>query len=406
MCAVLSIRRRLMNVPKSISHDLLTDKIESLKRAIRSWAQAHHLWYDCGFKTYQEHYDDRPEGNPCVLVLSADGPLYYVIGQCANPDRLREFEAIVEASEFCFERYERGVVWFHTKEESLVEQYKRYFDFEWICTWLAPDFSEVYAELFTHFSTHPDDFLRLTPRQFEQLTQSVFRNQGYRTVLGPGRGDGGIDLRLYKNDVIGEVLTLVQVKRYASRPIRLDAVAALSAVVEDERANRGLFLTTSRFLPSALRFAQRQNHRIELADSADLQRWCEDISRRIYHGAVIDAQDIERAMRRPQGLVGRIVRARTGYGITRNDFCLVVKETPTAALLLKLSQHRVSGDGQVGTEVPDLAFPGNLNSISVANNTFPARKKTSVHSGESYLWGNRELFTVWDGKPAYFNYLD
>jgi restriction endonuclease Mrr len=42
---------------------------------------------------------------------------------------------------------------------------------------------------------------------------------------------------------------VVQVKKYnESLPIRFDAVAALSMIVEEEKANRGLFITTSRYL--------------------------------------------------------------------------------------------------------------------------------------------------------------
>lgn len=68
-------------------------------------------------------------------------------------------------------------------------------------------------------------------------------------------------------DPIGDILTLVQAKRYAgTRSIELEAVSALSGVVEDERANRGLLVTTSRFLPSSVSFAARQKGRVVLAE--------------------------------------------------------------------------------------------------------------------------------------------
>jgi len=113
------------------------------------------------------------------------------------------------------------------------------------------------------------------------LLDAVFRNQGYRTELGPGWSDGGVDLRLYRKDSIGEICTLVQVKRYSpTNPIRLEAVAALAAIVDHEKANRGLFVTTSRFLPGVQKFAEKQIRRISLANSADIARWCEEVARR------------------------------------------------------------------------------------------------------------------------------
>lgn len=76
--------------------------------------------------------------------------------------------------------------------------------------------------------------------------------------------------------------TLVAVERYSEKhPIRLGAVQALSACVEDERANRGLFVTTSRYLPSVQKFAGRQNNRIQLATSRHVAEWCEFARSRI-----------------------------------------------------------------------------------------------------------------------------
>lgn len=154
-------------------------------------------------------------------------------------------------------------------------------DFSGTCVIIAPDFELISAELIEYFSTHPDDIYKLDPRKFEMLLEAVFRNQGYRTELGPGWSDGGVDLRLYQKDSIGEICTLVQAKRYKdTNPIRLEAVASLAALVDDEKANRGLFVTTSRFLPGVQRFAEKQRRRISLASSIDIAKWCEEVARR------------------------------------------------------------------------------------------------------------------------------
>lgn len=154
-------------------------------------------------------------------------------------------------------------------------------DFSGTCVIIAPDFALINAELIEYFSTHPDDMYKLHPRKFEMLLEAVFRNQGYRTELGPGWSDGGVDVRLYQKDSIGEICTLVQAKRYKqSIPIRLEAVASLAALVDDEKANRGLLVTTSRFLPGVEKFAEKQSHRITLANSTDIAKWCEEVARR------------------------------------------------------------------------------------------------------------------------------
>jgi hypothetical protein len=144
---------------------------------------------------------------------------------------------------------------------------------------LVADFHEITQELLQYFAQHPNELHQMEWRKFEYLLDAIFRNQGYRTELGPGRADAGVDLRLVQKDSIGEIVTLVQAKRYAPKnAITLDAVSALYGVVEDQQANRGLFVTTSRYLPSATRFAAKHSQRLVLADSSDVARWCHSIA--------------------------------------------------------------------------------------------------------------------------------
>jgi restriction endonuclease Mrr len=154
-------------------------------------------------------------------------------------------------------------------------------DFKEACRIILPDFQQITVELIEYFATHPDDLYRLEWRKFEELLEAVFRNQGFYTELGPGWGDQGVDLRLIQKDSVGEILTLVQAKRYSpNNPIGLEAVAALYAIVEDQKANRGLFVTTSRYLPVAKKFAEKQNHRLLLATSREVAEWCKSVSNR------------------------------------------------------------------------------------------------------------------------------
>lgn len=146
--------------------------------------------------------------------------------------------------------------------------------FEAVQAILVPDFEAINAELIEYLGKHPHRLPDLHWRQFELLLQRVFANQGYDTEVGPGGGDQGVDLRLIQKDGVGEIMTLVQAKKYAKRPIQLEAVLALYGAVEVEDANRGLFVTTSRYLPGVMKFAEAKQRRIVLADSEDVARWC------------------------------------------------------------------------------------------------------------------------------------
>ena len=154
--------------------------------------------------------------------------------------------------------------------------------FEHLCIRIAPDFALINRELADYFARYPQRLVDLSWRQFEILLDAIFRNLGYDTELGSGRNDAGVDLRLCHKDSIGRIVTLVQAKKYdAAYPIKIEPVAALHGVVQREGAHRGLLVTTSRYLPSARRFAADLQSRIILADSGDVARWCAALARNL-----------------------------------------------------------------------------------------------------------------------------
>lgn len=135
-------------------------------------------------------------------------------------------------------------------------------------------FQQINDELVEYLLNNPDALHSLHWRQFEELLEAVFKNQGFNTELGPGRADGGVDLRLIQRADIGNMLILVQAKKYAKhRKIQLDPVKALWASVEDEQANKGILVSTSEFIPAAKEFAARHPYRIELAGPERIVSW-------------------------------------------------------------------------------------------------------------------------------------
>jgi len=167
---------------------------------------------------------------------------------------------------------------FQLAEEELIPLYHDQ-NFEKSCSIIIPDFEEINLELIEYFSRNPDALQNLGSRKFENLLDVIFRNQGYITELGPGWNDKGVDLRLIQKDTVGQILTLVQAKRYKKEnAIRLDAVKALTATVDKQNANRGLFVTTSRYLPGVEKWASEQPTKIVLAKSEDIAEWCRKIT--------------------------------------------------------------------------------------------------------------------------------
>jgi hypothetical protein len=248
---------------------------------------------------------------------------------------------------------------------------------------------------------------KLSHRKYEEFLEVVFQNNGYRTVLGKGSNDGGVDLRLYSNDIVGESVTLVQAKRYKiENPIELQAVQALTAVVDDQKANRGLFVTTSRYLPCAKEFANRHSSRIHLASSSEVAEWCHSASSRITRDKLflIELEQIRKLLQgiNIKGLEGKIFHATWGYNRTNNEYAVLIKETRWLALLVSIPEkiHTHDGYRQNGTNLPDTSLE-TLSKIDKFH-VFRAKKKF-FEDGSLRLWGENKLFSLWDGKPNYFN---
>lgn len=400
------------NAPASQDVAFWTDEkleadIAGLQNAIREWAIAREVWFDSGFRPWLEHVDGEPsEFDPVVSVhyfgsdfadLVLDGGLW------------QEFSDMVEALGFHYDRETYGTVFYYPVEGARSEAYVRYFRWRWVCSLVQEDFADVYEELYGHFAACPEDLHRLGWRDFEILVARTLQTQGFQVELGPGRGDGGVDIRLLQRDPLGDIMTLVQVKKYAEKnSIGLEAVAALHGVATVEKSDRSLFVTTSSYQPAARNFAGRTSGKLDLRTSADVADWC----RTAQDGIIRDKSTlatpaaVERLLldlRRHRDR--RILHTSWGYNSTHNSFAVILKETKHAALVMALPRQTFSDDGygQRGTEVPllDATAAGNLRGETV----WRAKRKVSS-DGEVSFWDGNHLLHSWNGAPVGFDYYD
>ena len=392
-----------------MTDDILEEKIRDLQTRVISWAQNNNIWNDSCFHSYSEYFDDEPsETHACVTVLALGGYFFQMFN--IYDQYTDEFDTIVAQTDFWYEQNSSYALVFYCKDECLNKLYLDYFEWKWISELVKPDYTSLYDEFYDYFHRNPDKLYSLEPRQLEILISEVFRNQGYKTVLGPGRNDRGVDLRLYQKDEIDQIVTLVQIKRYKKElPIGLESVACLSAMVEEEKANRGLFITTSRYLPQSKSFADRNKNRLILTDSVDVSKWCENVKTRIIRdkSKVLSEEYILNLLKHKDGMVGQIVVASIGGNCVMNQFCLIVKDSPFVSLLMKIPGKAVKYHDPPynfrGEEVPLLEKDIILKCLK-KENIFRAKK--NVSSDKIHFWGDKNLFSIWDGKPIYFDILD
>ena len=104
-----------------------------------------------------------------------------------------------------------------------------------------------------------DEIGRATPEFFERLVLDLLRALGYGRDGGDlqhvgGTGDGGID-GVVSLDRLGVEKLYVQAKKYRDRSVPVEEVRAFFGAMQERRASRGVFMTTSGFSRPSKEFA-------------------------------------------------------------------------------------------------------------------------------------------------------
>jgi hypothetical protein len=97
------------------------------------------------------------------------------------------------------------------------------------------------------------------------------------------------------------------------------------------------------------------------------------------------------------GLTGQIVVASGGYDMVINYFARIVADFPHEVVLESLKSEETSGDGQRGTVVANINSPSGMRLIAF---------KSRSEDGSLHFWGGGNLYSLWDGTPQDFDYLD
>ena len=388
----------------------LEEKIKELENSIQAWAKKEEMWHDCGFKSYSEYVDGEPLSPAVVTVFHADNHILFgEITEYADFDISHKCRKLIDDLGYWVECQTHYKAYFYAKDDKLNEAFEEYFHWKWVSSLVQEDIGDLYEEMYEYFFQNPDKLHNLSPREYEVMLSRIFQNQGYETILGPGSGDGGVDLRLIHREPLGDIVTLVQAKRYAKhRKINLTPVQALRGVMAEENVKNGIFITTSDYLPSTKRFANNSNSILQLKKSSDVAEWCNIAKNLVIEdkSKLISPEYINKViLNLGNNHEGHVVYATDHYGVRMNHFAIVVKETNHSALLMKIKGRCLSGKGyqQIGEEVPDL----NENTYLSLNkeNVFRAKIKRDTDGSKSY-WDGKNLFYIWDNMPVHYDWVD
>ena len=139
-----------------------------------------------------------------------------------------------------------------------------------------PDDPTVYLDqrYIDYLARNSEEMGRIQWRNFERLTTEFFRRQGYEVDLGPGRKDGGVDVRVWtdKDSKTGPPLMLVQCKRYKD-VVGIETVKAFWSDVHFEGAEKGLIATTSSVSRDSKKLCEVRKWPMTFAEAAEVQKW-------------------------------------------------------------------------------------------------------------------------------------
>ncbi|MBX5180315.1 restriction endonuclease [Rhizobium lentis] len=385
--------------------DVLIADLKAMQDAVQAWATARDIWFDCGFKSYCEHVDAEPsEIDPVVCVQYYSSDFEWALYGDLEP----EFSNLLAHHGFWYELAGAGNMYYYPQEGPRSRAYAQYFRWLWVCSLVQEDFADIYEELYSHFAANPDDLHRLGWRDYEILLARIFQTQGFSVELGPGQGDGGVDIRLLQRDPIGDVLTLVQAKKYSPRnKIGLETVQAITGAAFVQGAN-GMVVTTSSYLPGAREFAARTSGRIDLVTSDEVTAWCRTAESGIIRdkSTLVSPHAVERLLLDvSQKKDSRVLHSSWGYNSTHNSFAVVLKETRHAALLMSLPRQNLTDDGygQRGTEAP--LIDASALGFHRADTVWRVKKRIRK-DGTISFWDGNHLYHTWDGDPVEFDYYD
>jgi restriction system protein len=104
-------------------------------------------------------------------------------------------------------------------------------------------------------------------RRFEEVCDFYFNLKGYNTVLNNFGSDGGVDIRISKNN---HLLAFVQCKSYKNKPVGVNVIREFVGVLTVNGVDYGFVITSSFFSSDAISYAKtiksNTNFQLELID--------------------------------------------------------------------------------------------------------------------------------------------
>lgn len=140
-----------------------------------------------------------------------------------------------------------------------------------IPTEIRNDVSVINKSLIEKVALNPDILYSIQPREFEEMVCELFEKKGYKVKLTKQTHDGGKDIIILNESMLGDFIFYVECKRFSkNRPVDVSLVRELYGVVDADQATAGIMVTTSYYTKEAKEYRNKIKARMKLIDYVGL----------------------------------------------------------------------------------------------------------------------------------------
>jgi len=117
--------------------------------------------------------------------------------------------------------------------------------------------------------------LGMSPNFFEKLVLDLLLNMGFGSknkdmaIVTPTSHDNGVDA-IIPEDALGLDKIYIQAKRYTDNPVSKPEIHKFIGALDEQKATKGVFITTSKFTAGAKETADKASKKIVLIDGKSL----------------------------------------------------------------------------------------------------------------------------------------
>ena len=117
--------------------------------------------------------------------------------------------------------------------------------------------------------------IEMSPEFFEKLVLDLLLNMGFGSrnkemaIVTPTSHDNGVD-GIIPEDALGLDKIYIQAKRYTDSPVSKPEIHKFIGALDEQKASKGVFITTSKFTSGAKETVEKASKKIVLIDGKTL----------------------------------------------------------------------------------------------------------------------------------------